>query len=72
MDIQNGRKLVVEHQAGHGQDLESYIRNKLRAGTSKQTDEITREMLQKAARVFMWVVLGSYQKPGLTKLFYPY
>ncbi|KAF3771367.1 hypothetical protein M406DRAFT_11270, partial [Cryphonectria parasitica EP155] len=55
--IQHGRKLVLEDQLGHGQDLEKYVRGRLRAGTGRLLAEIRDEVLQKAAGVFMWTVL---------------
>ncbi|KAK1843260.1 hypothetical protein CCHR01_14121 [Colletotrichum chrysophilum] len=41
----------------HEQDLEKYVRSKLRTETRKQADELTKEILRKASGVFMWVVL---------------
>ncbi|RYP39319.1 hypothetical protein DL768_010725 [Monosporascus sp. mg162] len=57
IDIQHGRQLILEDQVGHGQDLEKYVRNKLRAGTGEFVEDIRTEILQKAAGVFMWAVL---------------
>ncbi|RYP68603.1 hypothetical protein DL771_006575 [Monosporascus sp. 5C6A] len=57
IDIQHGQQLILEDQIGHGQDLEKYVRNKLRAGTGKFVEEIRTEVLKKAAGVFMWAVL---------------
>ncbi|RYP80768.1 hypothetical protein DL770_006088 [Monosporascus sp. CRB-9-2] len=57
IDIQHGQQLILEDQIGHGQDLEKYVRNKLRAGTGKFLEEIRTEILRKAAGVFMWAVL---------------
>lgn len=55
--IQNGQTLVLEDQPGHGQDLEKYIRSKLQAGKGRDVESVRTELLQKAAGVFMWVVL---------------
>ncbi|KAI0410495.1 hypothetical protein F5X98DRAFT_368766 [Xylaria grammica] len=55
--IQNGRTLTLEDQPGHSQDLEKYVRSKLQAGKGKDIKLIRTELLQKAAGVFMWVVL---------------
>ncbi|TRX89494.1 hypothetical protein FHL15_009663 [Xylaria flabelliformis] len=55
--IQNGQTLTLEDQPGHSQDLEKYVRSKLRAGKGKDVESIKIELLQKAAGVFMWVVL---------------
>ncbi|KAI1158830.1 hypothetical protein F5B18DRAFT_65083 [Nemania serpens] len=55
--IQNGRTLTLEDQPGHSQDLEKYVRNKLVAGKGKDVASVRAELLEKAAGVFMWVVL---------------
>ncbi|KAH7014875.1 ankyrin repeat-containing domain protein [Ilyonectria destructans] len=57
VDIRTGRKLTLEDQTGHAQDLDRYVQSNLRAGVGKQADEIRAGILQKAAGVFMWVVL---------------
>jgi hypothetical protein len=46
-------ELVVERQGGHYQDIVKYARNKLRIRDCK----IEKELVHKAAGVFMWVVL---------------
>ncbi|CAI7607136.1 unnamed protein product [Penicillium glandicola] len=51
--IRRGTRLTLEHQSGHAEDLEAYIKGKLRAEDS----EIIQKLLLKAAGVFMWVVL---------------
>ncbi|TGJ88459.1 hypothetical protein E0Z10_g289 [Xylaria hypoxylon] len=55
--IQNGRTLTLEDQPGHSQDLEKYVRSKLQAGKGKDVNSVRTKLLQKAAGVFMWVVL---------------
>ncbi|KAH7143654.1 hypothetical protein EDB81DRAFT_501154 [Dactylonectria macrodidyma] len=55
IDIRTGCKLTLEGQVGHGQDLDSYVRSMLAVG--KHTEEIGAGILEKAAGVFMWVVL---------------
>lgn len=55
--IQHDRELTLERQLGHGQDLEKYVRSKLTTGRGKFFEEIRTEVLQKAAGVFMWIVL---------------
>ncbi|KAJ2972729.1 hypothetical protein NUW58_g9126 [Xylaria curta] len=55
--IQNGLTLTLEDQPGHSQDLEKYVRSKLKAGKGKAVETVRTELLQKAAGVFMWVVL---------------
>ncbi|KAI1120850.1 hypothetical protein F5Y10DRAFT_289150 [Nemania abortiva] len=55
--VQHGRTLTLENQPGHGQDLEEYVRSKLQAGRGKDISSVKTELLEKAAGVFMWVVL---------------
>ncbi|KAK0756610.1 hypothetical protein N5P37_010764 [Trichoderma harzianum] len=57
IDIRNGLKLILEDQPGHGEDLEKYVRSKLRAGNSKASQEVSTEILERASGVFLWVVL---------------
>ncbi|KAL6821043.1 hypothetical protein J3E69DRAFT_373935 [Trichoderma sp. SZMC 28015] len=57
IDIRNGLKLTLEDQPGHGEDLEKYVRSKLRAGNSKASQEVSAEILTRASGVFLWVVL---------------
>ncbi|KAI0536649.1 hypothetical protein GGR58DRAFT_380186 [Xylaria digitata] len=55
--IQHGQTLTLEDQPGHSQDLEKYVRSKLQAGKGRDVESVRTELLQKAAGVFMWVVL---------------
>ncbi|KAF3182641.1 hypothetical protein TWF788_005955 [Orbilia oligospora] len=57
IDIDKGIKLTLESQSGHSQDLESYVRTRLRMGKGVMAEEIRAQILQKAAGVFLWVVL---------------
>jgi ankyrin repeat protein len=57
IEIRNGLKLTLEDQPGHGEDLEKYVRSKLRAGNSKAAQEVSAEILERASGVFLWVVL---------------
>jgi ankyrin repeat protein/nucleoside-triphosphatase THEP1 len=57
IEIRNGLKLTLEDQLGHGEDLEKYVRSKLRAGNSKASQEVSAEILERASGVFLWVVL---------------
>ncbi|KAF6838481.1 hypothetical protein CMUS01_04609 [Colletotrichum musicola] len=57
MDVQYGLKLTLEDQPGHAEDMEEYVRTKLRTGTKKPGEDLVAEILQKASGVFMWVVL---------------
>ncbi|PKK41011.1 hypothetical protein CI102_15285 [Trichoderma harzianum] len=53
IDIRNGLKLTLEDQPGHGEDLEKYVRSKLRAGNSKASQEVSAEILERASGVFL-------------------
>ncbi|KAM0449298.1 hypothetical protein ACHAO4_007645 [Trichoderma viride] len=57
IEIRNGLKLTLEDQPGHGEDLEKYVRSKLRAGNSKASQKVSAEILERASGVFLWVVL---------------
>ncbi|KAL7932148.1 hypothetical protein V8C35DRAFT_329146 [Trichoderma chlorosporum] len=57
IEIRNGLKLTLENQPGHGEDLEKYVRSKLRAGNDRASQEVSAEILQRASGVFLWVVL---------------
>ncbi|RGP69077.1 hypothetical protein FLONG3_7930 [Fusarium longipes] len=57
IDIRLGLCLILEDQVGHTSDLETYIKTHLRVGDTKLLAELQNTMLEKAAGVFMWVVL---------------
>ncbi|QYT04338.1 ANK_REP_REGION domain-containing protein [Trichoderma simmonsii] len=58
IEIRNGLKLTLEDQPGHAEDLEKYVRSKLRADKSKAAfQEVSTEILERASGVFLWVVL---------------
>ncbi|TGJ64637.1 hypothetical protein EYR41_010681 [Orbilia oligospora] len=57
IDIDRGIKLTLESQSGHSQDLESYVRSRLRIGKGLMAEELHAQILQKAAGVFLWIVL---------------
>lgn len=57
MDIQYGLKLTLEDQPGHANDMEEYVRTKLKTGAKKPGNDLVAEILQKASGVFMWIVL---------------
>ncbi|KXH39491.1 pfs domain-containing protein [Colletotrichum salicis] len=52
-----GLKLVIEDQPGHGQDLERYVERNLRMSSSQLADNVRSRILEKAAGIFIWVVL---------------
>lgn len=58
IELQSGTlRLTLEDQHGHSQDIAKYVREKFRAKESTVTAEIRSLMIEKAAGVFMWVVL---------------
>ncbi|KAF5585015.1 ankyrin protein [Fusarium subglutinans] len=57
IDIKFGIRIILEEQMGHAGDLESYIKSNLRVKDRKLLAELQEKMLEKAAGVFLWVVL---------------
>ncbi|CZS82182.1 unnamed protein product [Fusarium graminearum] len=57
VDIRVGLCLILEEQTGHTGDLETYIKSHLRVRDPPLLAELQERMLEKAAGVFMWVVL---------------
>ncbi|KAL4788196.1 hypothetical protein BJX76DRAFT_353493 [Aspergillus varians] len=57
IDIEHGRKLTLELQEGHEEDIATYIANKLRIGRGTSAEEVRTTLCRKAGGIFMWVVL---------------
>ena len=55
--IQRGIQVTLEHEKGHTEDIEQYIRSRLRLGNSKQAETIRVDILKKSSKIFLWVVL---------------
>ncbi|USP76197.1 hypothetical protein yc1106_03471 [Curvularia clavata] len=55
--IRNGLELVLEGQEGHDQDITNYIETELNIGKSKKAQQIRAAVQEKAAGIFMWVIL---------------
>jgi len=55
--IKKGVQLILEEQEGHQQDIANYLQTELKAGKSKQVEQIKDEILERASGVFLWVVL---------------
>jgi Cdc6-like AAA superfamily ATPase len=55
--IPTGLNLVLEGQEGHSQDIINYVQNELKIGESKVAKKIRSDLQEKAAGVFIWVVL---------------
>jgi ankyrin repeat protein/nucleoside phosphorylase len=57
ISIKTGLQLILENQDGHSNDITSYISTELKAGKSKQVQEIKAQILEKSSGIFLWVVL---------------
>ncbi|TXC07213.1 hypothetical protein FocTR4_00004208 [Fusarium oxysporum f. sp. cubense] len=57
IDIKFGIRIILEEQMGHASDLEIYIKTHLRIKDRPLLAELQEKMLEKAAGVFLWVVL---------------
>ncbi|KAF4950551.1 hypothetical protein FGADI_8110 [Fusarium gaditjirri] len=57
IDIKFGIRVILEDQMGHANDLESYIKTHLRIKDRQLMADLQDKMLEKAAGVFLWVVL---------------
>ncbi|KAL9484748.1 hypothetical protein ACSS6W_003537 [Trichoderma asperelloides] len=55
--IQQGIEIILEHESGHTDDIEHFIKSKLRIGKSKQADSLRDEILAKSSGIFLWAVL---------------
>lgn len=62
--IPNAVHMKLEEQEEHSKDIALYVQNKLNIGHGRHSDEIRSYVQEKAAGVFMWVVLvvGILQK----------
>ena len=57
ISIKKGIEVILENEIGHTDDIEQYIKSKLRLGKSKQAGPLRSEILEKSSRIFLWVVL---------------
>ncbi|KAI8714627.1 hypothetical protein NCS52_01183000 [Fusarium sp. LHS14.1] len=55
--IQHSIELTLEHQQGHSEDMSNYIQSNLRVTSRALVEKLRPQMLEKAAGVFLWVVL---------------
>ena len=55
--IGKGLNLVLEGQEGHTHDIMEYVKSGLNIGHSKKAAQIRTDLEEKAAGIFMWVVL---------------
>ncbi|KAK3361560.1 ankyrin repeat-containing domain protein [Lasiosphaeria ovina] len=57
IDIHRGLLLTLEEQSGHREDLAQYVKSHLRITHRPLLEELQSQILDKAAGIFMWVVL---------------
>ncbi|KAI7760689.1 hypothetical protein LZL87_007901 [Fusarium oxysporum] len=57
IDIKFGMRIILEQQTGHTSDLEMFIMANLRISNPSLLADLRDTMLEKAAGVFLWVVL---------------
>lgn len=57
INIQRGVELTLENQTGHEQDIANYVQSELRIENSALREQLFSQILEKSARVFLWVVL---------------
>jgi Ankyrin repeats (3 copies)/Heterokaryon incompatibility protein (HET)/NACHT domain len=50
-------KVTLEDEIGHTEDIQQYIKSKLKLGKSKQAEPLRSEILEKSSGIFLWVVL---------------
>ena len=61
ISIEKGLSLVVEEQHEHGQDIDTYIRQKLIGSNGENKDELSAEIRHKSASIFLWVKDASWE-----------
>ncbi|OAA71494.1 Pfs, NACHT and Ankyrin domain protein [Cordyceps fumosorosea ARSEF 2679] len=55
--IRRGVRLTLEDQPGHAEDLANYVASRLRIKEPALFEELQPQLLEKAAGVFLWIVL---------------
>ncbi|KAH6620967.1 hypothetical protein B0J18DRAFT_212304 [Chaetomium sp. MPI-SDFR-AT-0129] len=55
--IKKGTELTLEDQVGHKEDIQSYIKAKLRLKNTKAAQTLQAEILEKSSLIFLWVAL---------------
>ncbi|KAL4958986.1 uncharacterized protein BDV14DRAFT_206112 [Aspergillus stella-maris] len=55
--IKRGLRFTLESQTGHSKDMETFVKSRLRISDPTILEELRPQILEKAAGVFMWVVL---------------
>jgi ankyrin repeat protein len=57
IEIQNGIKVTLEHEIGHTEDIQQYIKSKLKVGRIKKLETLRSDILETSSGIFLWVVL---------------
>ncbi|EFQ28310.1 uncharacterized protein GLRG_03454 [Colletotrichum graminicola M1.001] len=57
INIRHGIHLTLDGQSGHVNDLNNYVRSRLDIKDPKLVNELQGQILEKAAGVFLWVIL---------------
>ena len=57
IEIKKGIPLTLEDELGHKEDIQHYIKAKLRLGNTKAAQSLQAEILEKSSLIFLWVVL---------------
>lgn len=55
--IPKGLSLILERQAGHSDDIKTFIDSELKLGRTSLEEEIRGQLQEKSSGIFMWVVL---------------
>ncbi|RDW72205.1 hypothetical protein BP5796_08239 [Coleophoma crateriformis] len=55
--IEKGIEVTLEAEIGHTEDLQKYIKSRLRLGRSTQAQSLRSEILEKSSGIFLWAVL---------------
>lgn len=57
ISVEHCEEFVLDHHQGHDGDITAYIRSKLKLRRSTFNDELASRIRQRAAGIFLWVVL---------------
>ncbi|EXF82877.1 hypothetical protein CFIO01_01247 [Colletotrichum fioriniae PJ7] len=55
--IKRGATMTLENQPGHMQDMENYVKSRLRFNNATLVEDLQSQLLEKAAGVFLWLIL---------------
>lgn len=55
--IKRGDTMTLENQPGHMQDMENYVKSRLRFNNTALVEDLQPQLLEKAAGVFLWLIL---------------